>query len=325
MNKAGIPFEGIFNSLKRLFSPSSSGNEKAFLSDYETIRLISTREGCCIYEVKHRTSGETRAIKKLVPKASRSLEDIKRELDLSFQMTHPNIARYYAFERRGNAYYVLMEFVRGNSLRQFLRKKLMVDEEKPPFIEEKLFLKTYLQCAQALQYIHSRDVLHLDIKPENIIVDDSFIAKILDFGISVKRDVTPDRLGGSVFYIAPEVVKAAFGKETFQVGECSDVYSLGATMYELATGRPPHLPSFFDNRTKAWVYYWNDYQKLPDIARKAYEIELMTEGIKEPPSFSGFGYSEAVRKVLSRSLEVSTKDRYSHMYEVVRDLKAAGA
>lgn len=316
---------GIFDSLKGKFSQSPRVKEQPFLSEYDTVADISVHGASGLFRARHRATGETRVIKKLIPRDPQSLKKINRELELSFEMEHPNIVRYFSFERKENAYYILMEFVKGESLRQFLRKKLMSEEGEPPFVGEKHFLKVYLESAQALQYIHSKRVLHLDIKPENVIVDDEMNAKILDFGISLRGEVTPGHLGGSVFYIAPEVVRAALGKTSSEVGERSDVYSLGATMYELATGRPAHLPSFFDNRIKPWVFYWNEYLKLPDMARKAYEVELMTEGIRESPTFTGYRYSEGARKVLARSLEVATQSRYSHMYEVVRDLKSAGA
>lgn len=316
---------GVFDSIKAIFSQSPKVKEQPFLHDYEIVGDISLRGSGGLYKARHRRTGETRVVKKLTARDSQSIRKINRELELCLEMDHPNIVRHYCFEQKKDAYYILMEFAKGESLRQFLRKALMSDENKQPFIKERDFLKIYLESAQALQYIHSKQVLHLDIKPENIIIDEEYNTKVLDFGISVRGEVTPDHLGGSVFYIAPEVVRAALGKGPSEVGERSDVYSLGATMYELATGCPPHLPSFFDNRVKSWVYYWNEYLKLPDETRKAYEMELMTQGVKEPPTFSGFRYSDATRRVLARSLEISVKSRYSHMYEVIRDVKMSVA
>ncbi|HET7738470.1 MAG TPA: protein kinase, partial [Tepidiformaceae bacterium] len=130
--------------------------------------------------------------------------------------------------------YLVMEYVEGASLRQVL-------EARGPIPEAEV-LRIGAQIAGALEYAHRQGVVHNDVKPENIIVTDSGVAKVTDFGVAetVTRTLSPEdarALLGTIAYLAPEVMQGATPDAR------ADVYSLGLTLYELLAGRLPFVGS----------------------------------------------------------------------------------
>jgi tetratricopeptide (TPR) repeat protein len=154
-----------------------------------------------------------------------------REAQIAGRLTHPNIVSIYDMGRDGEQYFLVMELVEGSSLRALVRP----GSTTPVRFETALRLVT--ETARALRYAHSKGILHRDIKPENVMLTGEGTAKLMDFGLA--RALDQPRLTavltivGTPAYIAPEV---ALGREA---DERSDLYSLGAVLYELVTGHPP--------------------------------------------------------------------------------------
>ena len=156
-----------------------------------------------------------------------------------FQFSHPNVVKVTdVFEDNGTAYYV-MEYVDGVSLQEYIKKY-------GPLTEERLL--PYLdQILSALNYVHSKGVLHLDLKPGNIMLDNDGRIVLIDFGASKQYESTigneqSKTLSASAYtvgYAAPEQTGSVGDK----VGTYSDIYSLGATIYCLLSGEKPHSPN----------------------------------------------------------------------------------
>ncbi len=146
------------------------------------------------------------------------------------RLQHPNIvAAYDAGEVEGR-HFVVLEYVNGYSVRQLL-------ESHGPFTEAEV-VRLGSQLASALQYAHQQGILHSDIKPENILLNESGVAKLADFGTAeaVNRTLTPEQARevlGTIAYLAPEVLQGA------NATPAADVYSLGLTLYEMMLGRLP--------------------------------------------------------------------------------------
>ena len=144
-------------------------------------------------------------------------------------MSHPNIVSVYDVSRNMGQEYIVMELIDGISLKQYLEKKAPLSWRET--------LHFSMQIAKALEHAHSRNIIHRDIKPHNVMILKDGSVKVADFGIariaSAQNTLTKEALG-SVHYISPEQARGA------RVDNRSDIYSLGVVMYEMLTGRPPY-------------------------------------------------------------------------------------
>lgn len=154
-------------------------------------------------------------------------------------LTHPHIVTLYDAGEIGSYAYIVMEYIDGCTLKEMCRP------DGPRASLEQIIDIIY-KCAKALQYSHEHDVLHRDIKPSNIMLTRSGVPKIMDFSIAAiaKRGEAAQQVGvGSPLYMSPEQVRRQ------PLGPQSDLYSLGAVMYQLLTGMPPFigdsLPALF--------------------------------------------------------------------------------
>ena len=144
-------------------------------------------------------------------------------------MSHPNIVSVYDVSRNEGMEYIVMELIDGITLKQYM------DQRSPLSWRETLHFS--MQIAKALEHAHSRNIIHRDIKPHNVMILKDGSVKVADFGIariaSASNTLTKEALG-SVHYISPEQARGA------RVDNRSDIYSLGVVMYEMLTGRPPY-------------------------------------------------------------------------------------
>jgi eukaryotic-like serine/threonine-protein kinase len=150
-----------------------------------------------------------------------------REARLAAGLSHPNIVRIYDAGETDGALFIVMEYVRGRTLAQV--GTLTADEAVP----------LVLQACAGLQHAHAAGLIHRDVKPANLLLREDGVLKIADFGIALATEATRvTQLGtvlGTAGYLSPE---QAVGED---VTAAADVYSLGAVLYELLTGRPPYV------------------------------------------------------------------------------------
>lgn len=156
---------------------------------------------------------------------------LKKEVIITRELTHDNIMKVFSLERADNRYFIVMEYVHGESLQAMLDKTRTC-----PF--EQAATLFYLVC-DALQYAHERGIIHLDVKPANILVLTAGSVKLCDFGIArmaigSANTATQRIITGSVGYMPPEQYR---GRKF--VSHKSDIYALGATLYTALTGEVP--------------------------------------------------------------------------------------
>jgi serine/threonine protein kinase len=189
------------------------------------------------YKARDRASGHTVVLK--VPFSSligdpATYSRYQRELEIGKRLHHPNIQQLLDEGRLedGAAPYLVLEYVDGTLLREYLRQKAPLSPDEAANIA--------LQLADALQYCHEHGVVHRDLKPENILIETAGTVKLVDFGIALlqgARRLTFRRLTtgfGTPDYMAPEQVQGDRGDAR------TDVYALGVMLYEMLTGDVPY-------------------------------------------------------------------------------------
>ncbi len=160
------------------------------------------------------------------------------------RVNHPHIGVIHGFETIDGVDVLVMEYVAGKTLAEYINGKPLPETE---------VVRLGLQLAGALREAHAGGVIHRDLKPSNVLLTADRDAKILDFGLALLRSETSPtqsavKLEGTVQYMAPEVLRGGMPDER------SDVYSLGAVLYEMATGRPPHASENFGQLIESILY-----------------------------------------------------------------------
>ncbi|GLB59402.1 Stk1 family PASTA domain-containing Ser/Thr kinase [Cytobacillus sp. NCCP-133] len=152
-----------------------------------------------------------------------------REAQSATSLTHPNIVSIYDVGEEDSIYYIVMEYVDGQTLKQYIQ------QNSPVEIEEALEIMK--QLTSAISHAHQNHIIHRDIKPHNILIDRQGNVKITDFGIAMALSATSitqtNSVLGSVHYLSPEQARGGMANRK------SDIYSLGIVMFELLTGRLP--------------------------------------------------------------------------------------
>ncbi len=172
------------------------------------------------------------AIKVLRPEMTQDpalVERFRNEAVVLARLSHPNIALLYNLLQYEPLLFMVMEFVRGETLDQHLR-----EQGTPPYAET---LKWFVRILDAIGYAHQHGVIHRDIKPSNIMITESGGVKVMDFGIArvlgTERMTREGLFVGTMEYMAPEQFRGQDSTER------TDIYSLGLLLYEMLSGRPP--------------------------------------------------------------------------------------
>ncbi len=160
------------------------------------------------------------------------LSRFQREARVAAKLVHPNIVQIHDIGAEGRLHYIVMELVEGRSIREILAEKGKFDAETA--------LKIAHFVARALRFAHDQKVIHRDIKPANVLIDRQGRVRILDFGLAKslaegKALTASHAMIGTPYYMSPEQAFAA----PEEVDPRTDLYSLGAVLYEMLSGRPP--------------------------------------------------------------------------------------
>src|SRR5216110_2311868 len=209
-------------------------------------------------------------------------------------LQHPNIVQVYDYGQTDGNYYIVMELVEGTDLRRYLRSRGVLDVDRAIIIAH--------DVALGLGAAHRRDIVHRDVKPQNVLVGKDGSIKLTDFGIaSVYKDINAERLTttgmtlGTVQYYAPEQAQGEI------VNPAADVYALGIVMYEMLTGRTP-----FDSDTPVAVAM----QHIQDIP--------------VPPSQHNPNIPPALERIIMRCLEKIPEMRYRDGNSLARAIESLG-
>ncbi|MDR0430487.1 MAG: serine/threonine protein kinase [Tannerellaceae bacterium] len=160
-------------------------------------------------------------------------ERLIKEAKILSDVHHPHIVNVLDVFEENNTAYIAMEYIEGHSLKYIL--------EKDGILQEKKVLKYIHQIGEALEFVHGKNILHLDIKPGNILVDKNDNARLIDFGVSKRYDIENYETSTTALTLSKGFAAIEqYDNEGTQVfSPCPDIYSLGATIYNLLTGKIP--------------------------------------------------------------------------------------
>ena len=198
---------------------------------YQVQDKIGSGGMATVYRGLDEVLGRTVAIKTMLPQYASDpsfAARFKQEAQAAAALQSPYIVSVYDWGKDADTYYIVMEYLRGTDLKSGIRKHGALDCKKVAQIGS--------QIAQALSVAHRHDIIHRDIKPQNIMVQPDGNIKVMDFGIARAKNshLTQDNsVLGTAHYVSPEQTQ---GKE---LGPTTDIYSLGIVMYEAATGQVP--------------------------------------------------------------------------------------
>ncbi len=199
---------------------------------YKLIKMIGGGGMANVYLARDVILERDVAVKILRLDYSNNEEFIKRfhrEAQSVTTLSHPNIVNIYDVGEEDGIYYLVMEYVDGQTLKQYIQQKGMLPVNEALDIME--------QLTSAMEHAHHFEIVHRDIKPQNILIDHDGNVKVTDFGIATATSATTithtNSVLGSVHYLSPEQARGGVANKK------SDIYSLGIVMFELLTGRPP--------------------------------------------------------------------------------------
>ena len=254
---------------------------------YTITGLLGSGGSSGVYRARDTVMNRTVAIKILDADALASQRSFMTEARAAAVLSHPNIVNVYDILEIGSEKYIIMEYVCGITLREYIDHHIH------------LSVKESVNCAyqvlHALHAAHSRGIVHRDIKPGNILITTEGRIKVTDFGIARLPDrdsfLMPDRTVGTVHYVSPE--QASGGA----VDERSDLYSLGVVLYEMLTGRRPFRA-----------------ERPADVAM------MHVTARPTPPSHYNPRVAHALEKIVMCALEKDPAARFDSAAEMIRML-----
>lgn len=231
----GVQIASAADFARLLRQPDTLAPDEEVAGRYRVIRWIASGGMGSVYLAHDRILDENLVLKTILPSLAKSTDATQRFLDecrLARKLSHPHIVRVHdvATDEQRGIFFLTMEFLPGASLAAWLRRR-------PRGATPAEFGRVADALCDALEYAHRRGVLHLDLKPSNVIVTDDLSGIwIVDFGLGKARkpeQAMVSSIGGTPYYMAPEQIRGD------RVDDRADVYSLGVLLYELLTGSLP--------------------------------------------------------------------------------------
>jgi len=261
------------------------------IGNYKIISKLGSGGMAVVYKAHELSLNRIVALKVLSSHLSENNEFIKRferEARAAAKLNHPNIIQIYAIGEEEGIYFFSMEYVKGKTLAQIIEeeKKLTYDRAIPIII----------QTAEALSEAHKHGIVHRDMKPSNIMVNNNGTVKVTDFGIAYVSQETKLTKSGSIIgtpeYLSPEQCEAK------AIDNRSDIYSLGVTFYELLSGKTPYKAD-------------TPVSMLMEIVK----------GNFPPLNKVNPDVPEFIQKIVEKMMQTKPEERFNTVNELIESLK----
>ena len=256
---------------------------------YEIISRIGSGGMADVYKAKDHKLNRLVAVKVMKAEFSEDksfIAKFRKEAQAAAGLAHPTVVNVYDVGEDNGIYYIVMELVQGITLKDYITRKGKLTVREATSIA--------IQVSLGLEAAHRSNIIHRDVKPQNIIISIDGKVKLSDFGIAraASSNTISSNVMGSVHYSSPEQVRGGYSDSK------SDIYSLGITMYEMVTGRVP-----FDGDTTV-----------------AIAIKHLQEEIESPRKYvPDLPYS--LEQIILKCTQKSVDRRYNSMTELIEDLK----
>lgn len=279
-------------AVSEVAEPGRAAPDQVIAGRYQVRRELGAGGMGTVYLAYDRELGEDVALKMLHPSLlaedPQRLERLRSEIKLARKISHPNVVRSHDIGEWEGKYYITMEFIRGVTVADLLEKRGRLT------VESTLAIGT--QLADALAVAHDQEIMHRDIKPQNLMIDESGVLKVADFGLArtVQRDKRLTQAGyiiGTVSYMAPEQLVGG------ELDARTDLYAVGLVLFECLTGRLPYEAS----SPMAILAAIAD-RKVPDVSNFSSDV---------PP---------ALGAVISRLLQHEPEKRFASARELAEAL-----
>ncbi|WP_026893906.1 Stk1 family PASTA domain-containing Ser/Thr kinase [Clostridiisalibacter paucivorans] len=258
---------------------------------YEILEKIGGGGMALVYKAKCRLLNRYVAVKVLRPEFTNDEEFIdkfRKESQAAASLSHHNIVNIYDVGSEGSIYYIVMEYIKGKTLKKLINEKGKLEVNET--------IEISIQIAEALNHAHKNHIVHRDIKPHNIMVTDDGKIKVTDFGIAraaTSSTVTnTSNVIGSVHYFSPEQARGGYTDAK------SDIYSLGIVMYEMMTGRVP-----FQGESPI------------SVALKHIQEDII------PPREIDKNVPENMERIIRKAVQKDQSLRYNSAEEILEDLR----
>ncbi|MBN1549909.1 protein kinase [bacterium] len=217
-------------------------NEKVFypeiIGNYRILGVLGYGGMGTVFNVMNLRTGERAALKTVSVPSSVSINGIRREIECLIECRHPGIIRVHDGGIFQDRPWYIMEYIEGKTLREWISNSVETEEEN--FLEK--FATIFCDICEALAYLHGKGIVHLDVKPENILIRTSGKPVLMDFGLVSRfygrsgREITQYQIKdiGTLEYMAPEVILGE------AIDARADIYSLGCILYEFFSGQVPY-------------------------------------------------------------------------------------
>ena len=258
---------------------------------YEILDVVGAGGMSIVYKARDHRLNRNVAIKVLKPEFSNDknfVTKFRTEAQSAAGLEHPNIVNIYDVGSENGMHYIVMEYVEGITLKTYIEKKGQLSFKEAVSIA--------IQVGRGIEAAHNKNIVHRDIKPQNIMISTEGKVKVTDFGIAraASSNTISSDVMGSVHYASPEQARNGF------VDGKSDIYSLGIVMYEMVTGRVP-----FDGDTTVAV-----------------AIQHLQEEIV-PPSVYAPNLPISMEKIILKCTQKNPDRRYASMTALLADLRKA--
>ena len=258
---------------------------------YEIISRIGSGGMADVYKAKDHKLNRMVAVKVLKPEFREDKTFIRKfrtEAQAAAGLSHPNIVNVYDVGEDRGVYYIVMELVEGITLKDYIDRKGKLSVKEATSIA--------IQVSLGLEAAHNRNIVHRDVKPQNIIISTDGKVKLSDFGIAkaTSSNTISSNVMGSVHYSSPEQVRGGYSDYK------SDIYSLGIVMYEMVTGRVP-----FDGDTTVAV-----------------AIQHLQEEMVKPSAYAP-NLPISMEKIILKCTQKNPDRRYENMSALLSDLRKA--